>query len=50
MEIYCREILGLSAKNLSIVTILALGHRGNDEFAAFPKTRRAYSDVVEVIA
>ncbi len=43
------EILGLSAKNLTVVTILAVGYRSADE-APRPKTRRAYDEVVEVIS
>jgi nitroreductase/dihydropteridine reductase len=41
------EILGLKDKNLTISTMLALGYRGEE---AWPKTRRAYDEVVEIIA
>jgi nitroreductase len=40
------EILGLKEKNLASSTMLALGYRGEDPFAALPKTRRAFEDVV----
>ncbi len=43
------EILGLADKNLAVVTILALGYRGDDAYATLPKTRRDLDDVVEVI-
>lgn len=43
------EILGLPAKNLHAVTIVALGYRGDDAYARLPKVRRAYDDVVEVV-
>jgi nitroreductase len=43
------EILGLKAKNLASTSMLALGYRGDDAFAAFSKTRRAFDDVVEFI-
>lgn len=42
------EILGLSAKNLSAVTMLALGYRNNAE-PLTPKVRRNYNDVVEFV-
>lgn len=42
------EILGLTGKNLSAVTMLALGYR--DESAPLtPKSRRNYDDVVEFV-
>ncbi len=44
------EILGLSAKNLSAVTMLALGYRGDDKYAALPKTRRPFDEVVEIVS
>lgn len=43
------EILGLREQNLSAVSLLALGYRGADPYAAVPKTRRAYEDVVEFV-
>ncbi len=44
------EILGLEAKNLKAVTMLALGYRSEDDaYAALPKIRQAYEDVVEVV-
>lgn len=43
------EILGLKEKNLATVTMLALGYRGDDSFAALPKTRRPFDEVVEFI-
>ena len=41
------EILGLTAKNLSAVSMVALGYRAEE---AWPKARRTYDDVVEVVA
>ena len=43
------EILNLKEKNLKSVTMLALGYRGDDPVAKYPKTRRAYEEVVEFI-
>lgn len=43
------EILGLKEKNLASTSMLAIGYRGDDAYAALPKTRRAYDEVVEVI-
>ncbi len=43
------EILGLNAKNLASVTMLALGYRGDDPYAQIPKTRRDFDEVVEFI-
>ncbi len=43
------EILGLKEKNLATVTMLALGYRGDDEFADLPKTRRLFDEVVEFV-
>ncbi|HTH93064.1 MAG TPA: NAD(P)H-dependent oxidoreductase [Candidatus Paceibacterota bacterium] len=40
------EILGLDAKNLSAVTMLALGYRAEEPW---PKARRQSSDVIEII-
>ena len=40
------DILGLTSKNLSAVTMLALGYRAEEPW---PKTRRTYDEVVEVI-
>lgn len=42
------EILGLTEKNLSVVTMLTLGYRDNNEKLT-PKVRREYSDVVEFV-
>jgi nitroreductase len=44
------EILGLSAKNLSATTMLAIGYRGDDAYAQAPKTRRPFAEVVEFVA
>lgn len=41
------EILGLRDKNLSAVTMLALGYRDTSELP--PKVRREYNDVVEFV-
>lgn len=43
------ELLGLKAKNLKSVTMLALGYRGEDPVALRPKVRREFDEVVEVI-
>lgn len=43
-------LLGLTEKNLTATTMLALGYRGNDEAANRPKVRRAYEDVVTHVA
>lgn len=44
------EILDLKAKNLCATTMLALGHRSEeDHHASLPKTRRAFEEVVEVL-
>jgi len=43
------EILNLKEKNLKSVTMLALGYRGDDPMAKYPKTRRDFKDVVEFI-
>ncbi len=43
------SILGLEDKHLRAVTMLALGYRGDDAFAALPKTRRAHDEVIEVM-
>jgi nitroreductase len=43
------SILGLNDKNLSVATILTVGYRGNDVYATFPKVRRPYDEVVEMI-
>lgn len=43
------EILGLSLKNLTAETILAVGYRGDDLCATLPKVRREFNDVVEII-
>lgn len=44
------EILGLKEKNLQSVTMLALGHRGDDMFAKLPKVRKSFDEAVETIA
>lgn len=44
------EILGLPAKNLASVTMVAFGYRGDDAYASIPKTRRAKEEVIEVVA
>ncbi len=43
------EILNLKSKNLAVVTMLAIGYRGDDVYATLPKSRRVYEEVVEVI-
>jgi nitroreductase len=43
------EILGLADKHLASATMLAVGYRGDDAFAKFPKTRRPFDEVVETI-
>jgi nitroreductase len=43
------EILNLKEKNLKSVTMLALGYRGDDPVAKYPKTRRDFKDVIEFI-
>ena len=43
------EILGLKKKNLSVVTMLTLGYRGDDSYSKLPKTRRPFDEVVEFI-
>jgi nitroreductase len=42
-------ILGLDKRNLHAATILAVGYRGNDPYAAVPKVRRSRTEVIEVI-
>ena len=42
-------ILGLRKKNLRAATMLAVGYRGDDAYAAKPKVRRPYDEAVEVI-
>jgi len=44
------EILGLTSKNLAVASILAIGYRGNDDYAKNPKTRRCAEEVIEVVA
>ncbi len=44
------QILGLSAKNLYPVAMIAFGYRGDDAFAKLPKVRRSFDEVVEFIA
>lgn len=43
------EVLGLKEKNLHAVTMLALGHRGEDPAADRAKVRRDWDDAIEVI-
>jgi nitroreductase len=43
------EILGLPEKNLKVSTMIAFGYRGDDKYAEIPKTRRDFSDAVEII-
>lgn len=43
------EILGLSSKNLASVTMLAIGHRGQDPAADRPKVRRSFAEVVDFV-
>jgi len=43
------EILGLKAKNLHVVSMIAFGYRGEDAYATMPKVRRAYDEVIEVL-
>jgi nitroreductase len=43
------EILGLDQHHLSAVTMLAVGYRGDDAFAALPKTRRTHEEVVQEV-
>jgi len=43
------EILGLKAKNLHVVSMIAFGYRGQDAYATMPKVRRAYEEVIEVL-
>ena len=42
-------ILGLKEKNLRATTMLALGRRGADAYAAIPKIRRDFNEVVEFV-
>jgi nitroreductase len=48
-SVQVNAILGLDNKNLSVATILAVGYRGDDVYAALPKVRRPYNEVVEMI-
>lgn len=43
------KVLGLTEKNLSVSAIVALGYRGVDPRASWPKVRRGFKDVVEVV-
>ncbi len=43
-------ILGLAAKNLYPVAMVAFGYRGEDAFAKIPKVRRSFEEAVEFIA
>jgi len=42
------EVLDLKKDNLGVVTMLALGYRGEDPYANVSKTRRDAGDVIEV--
>lgn len=44
------NILGLKDKNLSVVTMLTVGYRGDDSYSQHKKTRRAFEEVVEFIS
>jgi len=44
------QILGLEAKNLFPVAMVAFGYRGDDPYAKLPKTRRSFEEAVEFIA
>ena len=44
------NILGLKEKNLSVVSMLAVGYRGDDACASNKKTRRNLGEVVEFIS
>jgi len=48
-QVKVNEILGLSNKKLSAVTILAIGYRGDDSYSNQPKVRRSFDEVVEFI-
>ncbi|HEY5587405.1 MAG TPA: NAD(P)H-dependent oxidoreductase [Candidatus Paceibacterota bacterium] len=43
------EVLGLKAKNLKSLALLAVGYRGNDPMSSDPKVRRNFEEVVEFI-
>lgn len=43
------EALGLTAKNLTTTTMLAIGYRGEDVSATRPKVRREFDEVVEFV-
>lgn len=43
------EILGLKEKSLHASTMLALGFRGEDDYAKLPKTRKSFEEVVTII-
>jgi len=43
------EILGLTQKNLTSTTFLAVGYRGEDKYSTLPKVRRDSSDAIEII-
>jgi nitroreductase len=43
------EILGLKEQHLASTSMIAFGYRGDDIHATYPKVRRAYDEVVEVI-
>jgi len=42
------EVLDLKKDNLGVVTMLALGYRGEDPYSNLSKTRRDVGDVIEV--
>ena len=43
------EVLNLKEKNLKSVTMFTLGYRGVDPMSEFPKVRRSFDEVVEII-
>lgn len=43
------EILDLPKQNLRATVMLAIGHRGDDEYATLPKTRRSFDEVVAFV-
>ena len=42
-------LLGLTEKNLTACSMIAVGYRGDDESAKRPKVRRAFDEVVEFV-
>lgn len=43
------EVLGLTEKGLHAATMLALGFRGEDDYAKLPKTRKSFAEVVTIL-